>query len=426
MSNLAAALQHVRPNMAADSSIINIHKILTQQNLEEYRREPAGDMEEEAHSIVIVGGGICGLATAIALHRKGIPSLVLEKSETLRADGVAIGIHANGWRALDQLGVAAELRETANRITAYHTVWLRDELRCLKRKDLIETLARNVPEGTIRFGCHIVAIHEDPGSHGAVITTGDGTVIRAKVLIGCDGTNSVVAKFLGLSVPKTLHQTVLRGFTRYPHGHQFEPEFLRLRDGDLFLGRLPVTDNLVYYFVTWPNPSTGCHQGPGSHEGSSAGEAARMPRRDHRDDQELRPGVPERVHQDLVPSPMAGHARHLPEGHRDGGGDAMHAMAPFIGQGGAAGLEDCVVLARSLSRAAATAATDGGSEPWEEAIAGYVRERRTRLALLSLETFAVGVLLRAKSPVTKLACFAVLALLGSQSLRHTNYDCGRL
>ena len=32
-------------------------------------------------------------------------------------------------------------------------------------------------------------------------------------------------------------------------------------------------------------------------------------------------------------------------------GDAMHVMGPFIGQGGSAGLEDAVVLARSLSRA---------------------------------------------------------------------------
>lgn len=35
--------------------------------------------EEEFHGVVIVGGGICGLATALALHIKGIDSLVLEK-----------------------------------------------------------------------------------------------------------------------------------------------------------------------------------------------------------------------------------------------------------------------------------------------------------------------------------------------------------
>jgi 2-polyprenyl-6-methoxyphenol hydroxylase-like FAD-dependent oxidoreductase len=43
---------------------------------------------------------------------------VLERSEALRSDGAAIGVHANGWRALEQLGVAAELRETADLITA--------------------------------------------------------------------------------------------------------------------------------------------------------------------------------------------------------------------------------------------------------------------------------------------------------------------
>ncbi|CAD6341033.1 unnamed protein product, partial [Miscanthus lutarioriparius] len=100
---------------------------------------------EESHDIVIVGGGICGLATALALHRKGIASLVLEKSETLRVDGGSIGVHVNGWRVLEQLGIAAELRETANLVTAFHDVWqeeemstltpVRKELRWLKRKD---------------------------------------------------------------------------------------------------------------------------------------------------------------------------------------------------------------------------------------------------------------------------------------------------
>ncbi|KAF8667877.1 hypothetical protein HU200_052500 [Digitaria exilis] len=74
---------------------------------------------EEVHGIVIVGGGISGLATALALHRKGMRSLVLEKSETLRTDGVCIAVHSNGWRALDQLGIGAELRETSSSITGY-------------------------------------------------------------------------------------------------------------------------------------------------------------------------------------------------------------------------------------------------------------------------------------------------------------------
>ncbi|GKC65496.1 putative FAD/NAD(P)-binding domain protein [Tanacetum coccineum] len=68
----------------------------------------------ENDEVLIIGAGICGLATALALHRKGIKSLVFEKSDSLRnITGAAIGIWQNGWRALDQLGVANTLRGTA-------------------------------------------------------------------------------------------------------------------------------------------------------------------------------------------------------------------------------------------------------------------------------------------------------------------------
>jgi hypothetical protein len=60
--------------------------------------------------------------------------------------------------------------------------WARKELRWLKRKDLLETMAKNIPAGAIRLGCHVTAIH--PSDPGAVLTTtpagGGGGVIRAK------------------------------------------------------------------------------------------------------------------------------------------------------------------------------------------------------------------------------------------------------
>lgn len=42
--------------------------------------------------------------------------MVLERSETVRATGAAIIVQSNGWRALDQLGIASTLRETAVQI----------------------------------------------------------------------------------------------------------------------------------------------------------------------------------------------------------------------------------------------------------------------------------------------------------------------
>ena len=54
----------------------------------------------------------------------------------------------------------------------------------MKRKDLIETMAKNIPAGAIRLGCHIAEIHPtNPDNHGAVLTTLDGSIIRAKVTL---------------------------------------------------------------------------------------------------------------------------------------------------------------------------------------------------------------------------------------------------
>lgn len=70
--------------------------------------------------VVIIGAGICGLATAIALHKKGVKSIVMERSESLRnITGAAITILPNGWRALNQLGVAETLRHTAIPLQRY-------------------------------------------------------------------------------------------------------------------------------------------------------------------------------------------------------------------------------------------------------------------------------------------------------------------
>ena len=59
--------------------------------------------------MVVVGAGIAGLATAVALRRVGIKALVLERSDGLRATGAALTLFPNAWRALDALGVAHKL-----------------------------------------------------------------------------------------------------------------------------------------------------------------------------------------------------------------------------------------------------------------------------------------------------------------------------
>src|SRR3954470_20181107 len=63
--------------------------------------------------VLIVGGGIGGLAAAIALRRVGIDTLVLEQARAFTAIGAGLGLRANATKALTYIGADAYWRETA-------------------------------------------------------------------------------------------------------------------------------------------------------------------------------------------------------------------------------------------------------------------------------------------------------------------------
>ncbi|KAK6118924.1 hypothetical protein DH2020_047332 [Rehmannia glutinosa] len=228
-------------------------------------------MESVMHEdIVIVGAGLAGLSTALGLHRLGIRSLVLEWSESLRNTGFALTMWTNAWRALDAVGVGDILREKSLQIQGFQvSSWNSSlpssvkapeadlkpekfESRCLRRKDLLETLERELPQGAIRYSSKIVSIEES--GIFKLVHLSDGSVFRAKVVIGCDGVNSMVAKWLGLENPVSAGRSAIRGFVVYPNGHGFEPKFHAYFGAGLRCGFMPCSDKSLYWFCTF-NPS---------------------------------------------------------------------------------------------------------------------------------------------------------------------------
>ncbi|XP_057469923.1 monooxygenase 1-like isoform X2 [Actinidia eriantha] len=399
---------------------------------------------EEEHEIVIVGGGICGLATALALHRKGMKSVVLERSERLRANGAAIGIQANGWRALHQLGVASILRQTALPLQGSRDVWLdkgsskeiplvSGESRCVKRTDLINTLAGELPPGTIHFGCEIASVKLDHLTSCPILQLHDGGSIVAKVLIGCDGAKSVVADFLGIKPTKEFASSAVRGLTNHPNGHGFAHEFVRMRKNNILIGRIPIDDKIVYWFV-------GLRLTPEDHA-----KISQHPKHIIESTLKSIRGFPNEIMQMIENSELESlsftHLRYrapwdlLLGNFRKGtitvAGDSMHVMGPFLGQGGSAGLEDAIVLARCLSQKLGgvnliTSESEIMMRKVGEAMDQYVEERRMRVLWLSTQTYLTGLLLQPSSLLVKFACIVFMVVLFRNPTDHSRYDCGHL
>src|SRR5918996_6182223 len=63
--------------------------------------------------LIIAGGGIGGLAAALALARKGFRSVVLEQAPQYGEIGAGIQLAPNAWHALDALGVGGFVKKEA-------------------------------------------------------------------------------------------------------------------------------------------------------------------------------------------------------------------------------------------------------------------------------------------------------------------------
>ncbi len=61
------------------------------------------------HDLAIVGGGICGLSLALALHQRGIPCRVYERVPEIRELGVGITLLPHAMREFMALGLGGDL-----------------------------------------------------------------------------------------------------------------------------------------------------------------------------------------------------------------------------------------------------------------------------------------------------------------------------
>ncbi|MGH6913173.1 MAG: FAD-dependent monooxygenase, partial [Geminicoccales bacterium] len=69
--------------------------------------------EARREEVAIIGAGIAGLTFGLALHARGIPCRIYERSAEITPLGVGINVLPHASRVLDGLGLADALRAAA-------------------------------------------------------------------------------------------------------------------------------------------------------------------------------------------------------------------------------------------------------------------------------------------------------------------------
>ncbi len=305
--------------------------------------------------ILICGGGISGLSTALALKNDGHEIELIEKASGWRAEGAGLHLPGNAVRPMEHLGIYQDVTDAAFvlpriRYTDHRAVTLFDlELQdgawpvfhAIPRAAFHEILRRHLPDLTLRFGCEVMASGGGDGSaEGPVqVTFSDGSVSDYDLIVAADGINSAMrAMHWGRDLaPVPAGISCWRWMTDLPSG-QAEPHFMLGRGTVLLV--MPVSAGTAYVFASVVDP-----------DGSFADRGTEFLRSAFGDFGGAVPALLARLEADEPILAGALAQMIVPrwfQGARVLVGDAAHGTLPTMAQGATMAMEDALVLAESL------------------------------------------------------------------------------
>ncbi|PCE66345.1 FAD-dependent monooxygenase [Sediminicola luteus] len=306
----------------------------------------------------IIGGGICGLSTALALEQIGVDYQLFERAPELTVVGAGIWLAPNALQALDYFGVLEQLKQNGNPIhrvslcTADLKVLLvipQTEIEdtfgeatlAIHRARLQQVLYQALPPEKVHLG-KAFAKYEVLGSEAVRVHFEDGTSIETKYLLGADGLRSRVRQQLfPKSIIRNAQQCCWRGMAEEDLEEEFEHWGLELWGDRIRFGFSKTGPKEVYWFAV---ATTDFEGDKGRKQKLLEGFSTFHPRVSR-----LIEATPEHKTlrndiSDLKP------IRQWHQGHICLLGDAAHATTPNMGQGGAQAIEDAYHLAQTMGQ----------------------------------------------------------------------------
>ncbi|MBK8028656.1 MAG: FAD-dependent monooxygenase [Chloroflexi bacterium] len=304
---------------------------------------------------IIIGGGVGGLTTALALQNNNIDVTVYEQSPTARADGAGLALWPNAVRALRQLGAHAAItgsytggvgsihRWDGTTISALDARTIEQRygapIIVVHREEIMRGLLAQIG-GVVHYGKRIASYQQDADGIHALFA--DGTSASADVLIGADGIRSAVrAQMNADAQPVYQGYAAWRGVVPFAHAQVGSMWGETWGRGARF-GIVPLSSEHLYWFATANRPA---HTPPANHKA----ELRRLFGAWHAPIPVLLEATPDAavLYNDIGDLPplstwVDGRVALL--------GDAAHATTPNMGQGACQAIEDAFVLGQVLTR----------------------------------------------------------------------------
>jgi 2-polyprenyl-6-methoxyphenol hydroxylase-like FAD-dependent oxidoreductase len=331
--------------------------------------------------ILVIGGGIGGLTTTIALRQRGFDAHVYEAAPELAPVGKGIWVPTNAMLVLDRLGLGDRVaaRGIPLQRIELHDRWngllqaadmqrIRQQFGrttvSIHRAALQEALAAAIPAESIHLGKRCVRVHQD--GQRVVAHFADGSEATGDILIGADGIRSAVRSAVAPDAAlRHAGQTCYLGIAHLRLPPALARTVREVWGGALRFGFSAVEPERVYWFA----PMTAA-AGAADPLGSTGTVVDALAER-YADFLDPIPGIIRHTPEDEVLRVDLHDLQPLKrwwQGRIALVGDAAHAMTPNLGQGGAQAIEDAYVIADSLAQAPTP----------QEAFAAYARVRRAR------------------------------------------------